>query len=1210
MTIELDVVTRLNERSALSAARQAHSHWDRESRTTGDAVQRNLGAGFDRAARNAERSAVQMERSFNRVADASGRVRLEQERYDALIQSGETDRVKLIRQSERLATARRNEENATRVAATVHRDYDRSIRDLGEAFTTPVRNAGLLSGTLTELGTTMTRLGPVAMATGIVGLGGALVQLGAIAASAAQSLWLLPGALGAVGTAFGTIKLATLGLDDAFENIGDPQKFIESLQELAPSAQQFMFAVRSMMPALTELQRATQGEFFDGFGQQANRLVTQFLPTIRAATTDVASSLNQMVAGVADQLMTPQTQQAIQTFLNNVSMAFQQLAPAAAPLTQALGDIMAVGSGVLPQLAQAATNAANAFATFISEARQSGDLQRWLTEGLDTLQDLVAIAWGFGEALMSLAPTARDILPTIRTLLQDIETIMPAIGFAANLVGMPIGLWVVAIDNAARAFEGIKTVVENVANAVIPIINRIGSALDAALAPIRAGIDAANAVNPLGDPIPQIPSYTPINQLGGGGQPTQGGLPGASAERRGGAPFQLPQQGSMPGEFVNTTGSIRSWWDVAGVPGLRAGDREAHQERMRELLSEQGRVGSLPDAPSLPLEYSSTAGMDASLAAAQNRVDETRHAVAERQARLNQLLAANVEDENAIQDARNALERAKQDQSEAEMRFAEAQQRAAEGQTKSLKGLTGGLNDLGAALDADLGISGGLSGMADNFVRLLGAIALAGPMAQMSAISQARGDEGSGLMGILASTGALGERFLPQPDASTVGSTMPSYGGNTGDPNADAMIALAQRSSGGKYSFGASDLAKGLSDCSGAVSDLVELITQGEAGPGRLFSTANAASVLQSLGAVPGLVPGALQIGFKNGGPGGGHMAATLPNGVNFESGGGTGQGATYGGAAVGANDPQFTDHWSLPVGPGTRLGAYTGGGVPFAGASPSLPSSSSGPTPVFVVNMPGGGFGAPASLPIGGPNPSTPGGPTPSSIGPAPLGGGVGAPLGTPGSGIGLGPAPGPAGAPAGPGLPLPPLGGVPGGGGSTLPGTGMPGAAPLSTGGTAYPATAGNGGNMFGGLPMDAAMMATTGLDALAPGAGAAAKIGIQLANRTIGYLGQVAGIGVSGLMETLSLGDNPMGSLGKSWFGRIAGGFASARPALPNIAGQSAPATPSDKDPRQGAQAGLTAAKGGDTNINITQASPTDEGTGRTVAWHMNAPAGRQG
>ncbi|GAS98788.1 Gp26, partial [Mycolicibacterium canariasense] len=128
-----------------------------------------------------------------------------------------------------------------------------------------------------------------------------------------------------------------------------------------------------------------------------------------------------------------------------------------------------------------------------------------------------------------------------------------------------------------------------------------------------------------------------------------------------------------------------------------------------------------------------------------------------------------------------------------------------------------------------------------------------------------------------------------------------------GGGSASALIAFAQAANGGKYAA-ASDLAHGLADCSGAVSDLVELWKTGTTSPARLFSTANEADVLRSLGAVPGLVPGALQIGLNSG-----HTAATLPNGVNFESGG-AGGGVVYGGNAAGAADPQFTQQFSLPV--------------------------------------------------------------------------------------------------------------------------------------------------------------------------------------------------------------------------------------------------------------------------------------------------------
>lgn len=1209
MAIELDVVTQLNERSALTAARQAHAHWERASRTTGDTVQRNLGGGFDRTARDAERSATQMQRAFNRVADASGRVRLEQERYDTLIRSGESDRVKLIRQSERLATARRAEQSATRTAASAHRDYDRSIRDLGDAFTRPMANASAFSGTLTELGTTMGRLGPVVGGAAIVGIGGALVQLGSIAASAAQSLWLLPGALGAVGVAFGTVKLATAGLDDAFSNIGDPEKFAESLRNLAPSAQQFMLSIQGMMPAFDQLKTATQGAFFDGFGEQANRLVNQYLPTIQQATTDVASSFNQMFSGVADQLMTPQTQQAIQEFLNNVSSAFQQLAPAAAPLTRALGDIMAVGSGVLPQLAQAATNAAQSFAAFISEARASGDLQRWLSEGLDTMRELGQIAWGLGQAFMSLAPMAREILPTIRDLLTDIQTIMPAIGAAAMVVGVPIGLWAVGIDNAARALEGITTVVEGVGNAVIPVINRIGQALSDLLAPVRNQlnrmIEAANHLP--GVDISPIGEFTPINQLGEF-TPTQGGLPGAQAQRRGGtSAFSLPGAG-LPGAPEGGWGmpSAAPGWGLpmpaapAGVSGWNP--RAVYQDQLQERISGSGGGRSLPQAPSLPLEYSSTAGMTASLAAAQNRVDETRHAVAERQARLNQLLASNVADENAIQDARNDVARAEQDAHEAQMRFADAQQKAAESQSKNMRGLTGGLNELGAALDSDLGVSGGLAGMADNLVHFLGAIALAGPMAHLSAISDARGDEGSGLVGILASTGALGPQFLPgQATASNMGpAALRPSGSYPGD------AALLANVPAGRYTQEArGDLTQGLADCSSAVEDLVNLM-DGRPTGGASMSTHNAAQWLTERGFLPGLGGlGDFRVGFNSG-----HMQATLPGGTPFNWG--SDAAAARGGVGgTGADDPAFTDHYYRPAGAGFSAGLPA---LPSTSA-PGLPSSGGGTVPVFVVNMPGGGVGS-VNLPIGPGGPAAPtggpAGPAAPSIGPAPLGGSVGAPLASPGALPGLyGPAntnPG-LNNPAAPGAALPPLGSLPGGG-SLLPGTGMPGAAPLSSGGQAYPAQPGGGGIGLGGMAMDGLMAATSGLDMMAPGAGAAAKIGIQLANLGIKQAGKVAGIATSGVFETLSLGDNPMGSLGKSWIGKFAGGLAGARPAVPNAAGQAAPAMASDKDPRAAMQRGAEAVKGGDTNISVTNNRLTEDGQGRDIAWHVNSPPGRQG
>lgn len=211
-----------------------------------------------------------------------------------------------------------------------------------------------------------------------------------------------------------------------------------------------------------------------------------------------------------------------------------------------------------------------------------------------------------------------------------------------------------------------------------------------------------------------------------------------------------------------------------------------------------------------------------------------------------------------------------------------------------------------------------------------------------------------------------GGRQVGLPNAPTTGAGVSSLGLTpTGSGSAQALIAFAQAANGGKYAA-ASDLAHGLADCSGAVSDLVELLTKGSTSPARLFDTHNEAAVLRSLGAVPGLVPGSLQIGLNSD-----HTAATLPNGVNFEAGG-SGGGVVYGGP-VGAGDKQFTQTFSLPTDmTGRVLGAGFGAGgsmMPgmFGGSMLSgmggMGGAAGGAVPVFVTNWGGGGMGLPPGV-------------------------------------------------------------------------------------------------------------------------------------------------------------------------------------------------------------------------------------------------------
>lgn len=560
-----------------------------------------------------------------------------------------------------------------------------------------------------------------------------------------------------------------------------------------------------------------------------------------------------------------------------------------------------------------------------------------------------------------------------------------------------------------------------------------------------------------------------------------------------------------------------------------------------------GGSESLPSAPVLPLQYSSVAGLPTAVANATTRLDEANHDVAEKEARVNQLRASNVADADDIQNAENALAQAEQRRQQAARALTEAQINTAEQQTKQLEQVSGAVEDFGAGLDSDFGISDGLAGIADNLVRFVGALALAGPMAMLNNISAANPNQGSGMLGMLASSGAFGPEYMPgyqgggySPSAMGPAALRPSYGGGSGVYAGDA--ALLANVPAGRYTQEArGDLTQGLADCSSAVEDLVNLL-DGRPTGGASMWTGNAAEWLTERGFLRGLGgPGDFRVGFNSG-----HMQATLPGGTPFNWG--SDASAARGGVGgTGAYDPAFTDHYYRPAGatsPGYAPTTAPSGGSSGGWAGPGIPTGVTGgvgQSPVFGATPTGPGIGA----------------------------------------GVGTAPAFG---------------GGTYGGGG------------------TAYPAVGGEGGLGVSGMAMDAAMAGTSALDFMAPGAGAAAKVGIQLMNLSLKQAGKIAGIGVSGVMETLSVGDNPMGSIGNSWFGKLAGGLAGAKPALPNKAGGAPPGGDPSKQPGGPAGAAQQAAlKAGNTaNITINNQGATPDQNGKDVAAHtaaMWAPSGRQ-
>ncbi|AGS82332.1 tape measure protein [Mycobacterium phage Redno2] len=284
--------------------------------------------------------------------------------------------------------------------------------------------------------------------------------------TASQSLALTPAILMAAGAGFGTLALGVSGFGDAIKDMGDPEKFAEALQSLSPAAQQAALEIQYLVDGpLGDLKKATQETLFEGVAQRFRSLTNTFQPEIMRLTTGIAGAMNGMFDEFTNQLMTPGSQKAISSIIDNIVKAFQNLQPAIAPFTNALLKISETGASFLPDLATGLANAATSFSRFITEAQRSGKLEEFIQKGIDAAKSLGDAIWTIGgriyEVFGNKSPedfekTLQDVIDAafglanglvtaskaVNAVLKEIEPLTNLMKDHPGLVWAMIGAWV------------------------------------------------------------------------------------------------------------------------------------------------------------------------------------------------------------------------------------------------------------------------------------------------------------------------------------------------------------------------------------------------------------------------------------------------------------------------------------------------------------------------------------------------------------------------------------------------------------------------------------------------------------------------------------------------------------------------------------------------------------------------------------------------
>ncbi len=237
----------------------------------------------------------------------------------------------------------------------------------------------------------------------LAGLGSSVNTLTALGTAAAQvaagGLVMLPALIGAAGAAAGAAKLGMQGFGDAITNMGDPEKFAEALEKLAPAAQETALAMKAMQPAWSEMQQTVQQNLFAGMATSVSELGGTYIPILKTGLGGITTEMGNMARNAATALIKPAAVNDVNEVLAGTTGLLGNMPNALANVTSGFLGMAGVGATYLPAMGTAIENATAKFKAWVDTSVESGRFVEIIEQGKQAFQDLGAVFGNIGGVL-------------------------------------------------------------------------------------------------------------------------------------------------------------------------------------------------------------------------------------------------------------------------------------------------------------------------------------------------------------------------------------------------------------------------------------------------------------------------------------------------------------------------------------------------------------------------------------------------------------------------------------------------------------------------------------------------------------------------------------------------------------------------------------------------------------------------------------------
>lgn len=221
---------------------------------------------------------------------------------------------------------------------------------------------------------------------------------------------ILPGLIATFGSAISALFPVFIGLKDKFKDVfsDDYTKSWEAYWKLPAHLRPIADAIKKVIPAAKELQKAFQMEAFKGAGDQIEKIANTYFPLMEKNAIKVVTSIRNVKDEFVGFLLSAQTQSDVAKIYDNTAASIQNIAKSINPASQGMRDLSVAGSDFIRQMSSFAPYLSNQFRAWADANRQNGNMMRWM-------QDSVSGTYDLGRGLISATKAAYNLLAVFKT---------------------------------------------------------------------------------------------------------------------------------------------------------------------------------------------------------------------------------------------------------------------------------------------------------------------------------------------------------------------------------------------------------------------------------------------------------------------------------------------------------------------------------------------------------------------------------------------------------------------------------------------------------------------------------------------------------------------------------------------------------------------------------------------------------------------------